>query len=1056
MAKSSAPAVLTIIALAGVALAGCTVLHPADEVKTQPATAAADPKASDHPQTAPEPEPAAGSPGEAPVLWRPDEAVPPVPDGPTGVATPNVIIEKEAVYITPPSWRVPVGLAPTEMPKPKRPGPRSRAFPASGATATAESPDVETAPAGGTGEDGGTAEGGGTAKLGGPSTPAFLTKFDSLDFDDNTSNSAPLAIPADASGAAGTDHVINVTNVSIQIHDKDGTEVLGASGASLASFFTAKGCSPFSGNFTFDPKVLYDQHADRYLVVTLDREDIIVFGDLTDDSQILLAVSDDGDISGALGGTWYCTTINSKLMIDSADRWADYPGFAVDEEAVYITANMFGFGGGSFAGTRLWVVEKGEGSGGFYDALGTAAITLLDPYGASADCLTSQPFCGTTQPAHVYGTPSSSPNVGTWLTYFNGLTAFDSEFLQVMRLDDPLGTPTFLGPEFVNLGDIDDNSGDLPDAPQMGPNVETIETNNRRTLDSVWRDDSLYVTTTVDPESGDPDDGEATAHWVHLDTSVLTGSPPPIARVDQGGIGGEDIATDTHTFFPSIAVNSAGDVAIGFSASALTIYPGSYYTIRAADDAAGTTRGAVELEAGLDEYIRTFDATGSCAGSAVDNRWGDYSAIAIDPADECFWVYNQHAITEGTPTTGGCNGRPDPEEGRWGTAFGRACFCSETFDLTTGEWKQISMTCDQTDANRTLDDVFGDDMDGVYETDWIVKSRDPVAGINVTLALTDEMEVGRGYWIKTNETSQTVDNEGIDNVETEAPLDADDTDGTGCGSSAGLCNLVGHPHRFDVCWADVEVIDGVSTLSLAMADPSGVCQGTGAEAAGCVMSRVAYKWTGSAYAPFDGETMGMEGTLVDWDGFWVSAVKDGIKLKIPAVTSNCGDPQRATQRGGGWYIRLIVESDGLEDLSNVIGQLPDSVDGYDSHDLLELFPLDPYLSVVFPHPVWGDRADDYTSDYHQLRDESEPDAWAFEVRSSDPTAEITLRWEGPESRLLGSILTDLETGEQVAVAPGGSYTFIMTDTTRSFFWGYLNGDLIFADGFESGDTSNWD
>ena len=55
---------------------------------------------------------------------------------------------------------------------------------------------------------------------------------------------------------------------------------------------------------------------------------------------------------------------------------------------------------------------------------------------------------------------------------------------QVIRLDDPLGTPTFTD-DFVNVGDIEDFASFL-DAPQSGSAVE-IETNDRRALDA-WLD----------------------------------------------------------------------------------------------------------------------------------------------------------------------------------------------------------------------------------------------------------------------------------------------------------------------------------------------------------------------------------------------------------------------------------------------------------------------------------------------------------------------------------------------------------------------------------------
>ena len=56
-----------------------------------------------------------------------------------------------------------------------------------------------------------------------------------------------------------------------------------------------------------------------------------------------------------------------------------------------------------------------------------------------------------------------------------------------------------------------------------------IETNDRRSLNAVWRSSSLWLTTTIVPASG-PDLNQATAHWFELDTTTL-GS---ISLVQQG------------------------------------------------------------------------------------------------------------------------------------------------------------------------------------------------------------------------------------------------------------------------------------------------------------------------------------------------------------------------------------------------------------------------------------------------------------------------------------------------------------------------------------------
>ncbi len=374
--------------------------------------------------------------------------------------------------------------------------------------------------------------------------------------------------------------------------------------------------------------------------------------------------------------------------------------------------------------------------------------------------------------------------------------------------------------------------------------------------------------------------------------------------------------------------------------------------------------------------------------------------------------------------------------------------CAESIPLTAGQWRQIALSCDPGPSN-TVADVFDDDLAGTYATDWIVYERDESTQSYTQLSLASALSVGDGYWVRTNLGAQAVGNVGMDNVATAVSLVTDSTDGAGCGTSAGRCNMVGNPHAYDVCWADVEVIDGGSTLNLAAADPGGACQGANAEANGCIMSRVAHKWTGSAYAPFDGITPGLEGTLVPWDGFWVSAVKPGLQLRIPETPGNCGAPLGPSAPGEagpaapgaetlpeGWYIRLVAESGTLRDAANVLGVLPGSSRHYDPRDLEELAPFgNTYLTIVFPKPDWGPRAGDYSSDFRRLRAGRWLERFQFEVRSSDPSADVTVRWEGLATHIRNSDLRDDLTGEKFRPQPDGSYTFNMNGSnTRQFTW----------------------
>ena len=288
-------------------------------------------------------------------------------------------------------------------------------------------------------------------------------------------------------------------------------------------------------------------------------------------------------------------------------------------------------------------MPKGERTGGLYDG-GTSGFSVNNPYAGGG-------IATTTQPAHIFG--KAPEGVGTFLVSYSGLTDGVDEYVQVVRVDDPLGKPTFTQ-QFLNVGDIDDTSVfPLPEAPQKGSDLG-IETNDRRALNAVWRDDSLFLTAQVLPNEG-PDAGQVTAHWWELDTT----NPDSLGLKQQGNVGGEDIAPGTHTYFPSIAVNRKGDIGIGFSASAPSIFAGAYYTGRKAGDPLGTVRPSEVLREGLDFYERTF--------SGSRNRWGDYSSIAVDPRDDStFWVYNEYASTRGTPT----NSPTGIQDGRWATAYG--------------------------------------------------------------------------------------------------------------------------------------------------------------------------------------------------------------------------------------------------------------------------------------------------------------------------------------------------------------------------------------------------
>jgi hypothetical protein len=107
--------------------------------------------------------------------------------------------------------------------------------------------------------------------------------------------------------------------------------------------------------------------------------------------------------------------------------------------------------------------------------------------------------------------------------------------------------------------------------------------------------------------------------------------------------------------FPSIAVNRAGDMLLGFTSFSEQQFASASYAYRGAGDPPGTLRMERVLKAGEDSYFKDPQGHGG-------NRWGDYSATVVDPVnDRDLWTIQEYAATRD----------PISLVGRWGTWWGR-------------------------------------------------------------------------------------------------------------------------------------------------------------------------------------------------------------------------------------------------------------------------------------------------------------------------------------------------------------------------------------------------
>ncbi len=96
-------------------------------------------------------------------------------------------------------------------------------------------------------------------------------------------------------------------------------------------------------------------------------------------------------------------------------------------------------------------------------------------------------------------------------------------------------------------------------------------------------------------------------------------------------------APDTNTrWMGSIAMDQNGNIGLGYTLGSSTVFPSVFFTGRVPGDPAGT--------------METEQLIVNGSGSQTSpTRWGDYSAMTVDPADDCtFWYTQEYSKTTGS------------------------------------------------------------------------------------------------------------------------------------------------------------------------------------------------------------------------------------------------------------------------------------------------------------------------------------------------------------------------------------------------------------------------
>jgi hypothetical protein len=378
--------------------------------------------------------------------------------------------------------------------------------------------------------------------------------------------------------------VIQAVNSSFRITTKDGAELLTTTFDSWWSV-VAPGADPF------DPKVLYDQHHDRWVLVALDLRTS------TRESWYLLSTSQTSDPTGP----WCTWALDADLDGSTPSaNWADYPGVGLDDQAVYVTSNQFSFD--EIFGlvlpryAKLRILPKAQ----LYDN-SCASISWSDFW----DMRNPGGFpVFTLQPAHTFGAPGKEYLVNAW-------TPVLGTDVTLWSVESPV-----LAPNLTQEGALPVGFYSLPpDAEQLGTS-ERIDTGTANLLNAVYRNGSLYTTQTVACFVLG-----ACARYLVIDVAG------PTVRVNE-----TYGAPGFYYYYPAILPDSMGNMVTVFNRSSASEFAGIRYSRRRTTDP--TFQASATLKAGEASHVKRDDIS--------RNRYGDYNGVALDPIDtNRVWIYSE-------------------------------------------------------------------------------------------------------------------------------------------------------------------------------------------------------------------------------------------------------------------------------------------------------------------------------------------------------------------------------------------------------------------------------
>ena len=418
--------------------------------------------------------------------------------------------------------------------------------------------------------------------------------------------------PPDPNGDVGPNHYVAMSNLSFQIFNKTGTSLYGpALNNTLWSGFGGPCQTENSG----DPVVLYNQLDDRWMLSQFTSAGPTYYN--------CVAISTTPDPTGS----YY------RYAFSTGSNFPDYPKYGWWSDALYISTREFA-GGSTFAGVGAYAINRAQliagnpaptvisflattaSAGGAYN-IGDGLLPVdldgftLPPAGTPAF------FMGAMDNGASYGAPADALTL--WKFTANFATPASSSFVLANTI--PISAydtiPVFCG-------------GGRACVPQPGTTnkIDHLGYRQRPLHRLAYRNFGSYQSL-VTNQSVEASTTMSGIRW----WEIRSPNSSPVLYQDSTYAPG--LTDGIHRWMGSIAMDVSGNMALGYSASdGTSVYPSVRYTGRLVSDPINTMpQGEGVIIAG----------TGSQTGS---NRWGDYTAMAVDPVDDCtFWYVNEWVPT---------------------------------------------------------------------------------------------------------------------------------------------------------------------------------------------------------------------------------------------------------------------------------------------------------------------------------------------------------------------------------------------------------------------------